>query len=138
MLDSPIIGHGSWARDMKYVYYLQKLRAKLRLTKYRITSDLIPAHSFIIGSWVEAGIAGGIFWIFVFYNAIKALIRVVLYNYQLAPLFLYLLLGLCWNIWFSPFAFSGRISVAFSIVLLVFILNQKKLTEREYSKANKL
>ena len=132
VLDSPIIGHGSWARDMKYVYYLQDLKARLGLTGGPITSDHIPTHSFIIGGWVEAGIVGGIFWIFVFYNTVKALIRMVLYNYQLTPVFSFLLIGLSWSILFSPFAFSGRISVAFKVTLLGFILGKEWVTEREY------
>ena len=31
VLDSPIIGHGSWARDMKYVYYLEFTGQKMGL-----------------------------------------------------------------------------------------------------------
>lgn len=131
VLDSPIIGYGSWARDMKYVYYLEGLKARLGLTGGPITSDLIPTHSFIIGGWVEAGIVGGIFWIFVFYHTVKALIWMVLYNFQLTPVFSFLLIGFCWTIWFSPFAFSGRITVAFKVVLLGFILGKEWVTERE-------
>ncbi|MEJ7608898.1 MAG: hypothetical protein WKF37_22150, partial [Bryobacteraceae bacterium] len=64
IFDSPIIGHGSWAKDE----YVEALAFALQKHGYGLgeaegESDLIPSHSYITGAWVEAGILGAVFWI---------------------------------------------------------------------------
>ncbi len=79
---SPILGHGSWARDRIYVF-LEK-RA-LALMGYNVREEMdpdafkegyIPTHSYILGAWVNAGILGAIFWSGVFVLVARALMRV--------------------------------------------------------------
>lgn len=125
-MDSPIVGHGSWAKDMDYVYYLYDLRKRMGLTISPIESDLIPSHSYIIGAWVESGIMGFIFWLFIFFNAINAFKYLVLINHPLIPILSLMIIGFTWTIWFSPFGANVRIDAAFNIIMLNFILSTKK------------
>src|SRR5437660_8719552 len=62
--DSPIIGHGSWAKNPKYVAALQDElhKAGYQGSTVPISPDLIPTHSHLFGAWVEAGILGAVFW----------------------------------------------------------------------------
>ena len=65
IVDSPIIGHGSWARDVRYV---ELMVSRLEEAGYEVqgaafTSDVIPTHSHLAGAWVEAGILGAVFWL---------------------------------------------------------------------------
>jgi hypothetical protein len=78
IVDSPLLGHGSWARDPAYAAILENSRRALgyKVFQYGKPDDLIPTHSHIFGSWVEAGLAGGIFWIFILYSVIASLIKV--------------------------------------------------------------
>ena len=63
--DSPILGHGSWARDPKYVELQRQGLIELGIPGGNAPTDptLIPTHSYLLGSWVWAGLAGGLFWI---------------------------------------------------------------------------
>ncbi|MFZ2404143.1 MAG: hypothetical protein WAW41_03330, partial [Methylobacter sp.] len=65
IIDSPIIGHGSWAKDQKYADILVYALSQHGYDIHGIyESDLIPSHSYIMGAWVEAGLVGAIFWFF--------------------------------------------------------------------------
>ena len=56
--DSPVLGHGSWARDPKYVLMLSDRLVSLGYQD--ISTDpadivVIPAHSYLLGAWVKGG-----------------------------------------------------------------------------------
>jgi len=123
VIDSPIIGHGSWAKDPKYVDIMIST-----LSKYgykvpgEIKSDLIPAHSYIMGAWVEAGFIGAIFWFWVLILVIRALIAALTSNSNLAPLIVFVAFNMLWNIPFSPFGAEARLHVAYALTLMMFAL----------------
>ena len=96
-------------------------------------SDLIPSHSYLVGAWVEAGIFGLIFWLFVFYQAIKGFFCLILLKPRLIPILALILMGFLWAMWFSPFGAQARIFAAFNIVIVQFILNRWMLAEEKYS-----
>jgi hypothetical protein len=128
VIDSPILGHGSKAKDPKYIEMLTDLEARYGVSE-RSPDDIenrtegrIPSHSFILGTWVEAGILGAIFWIYLLRPAPKALLRVPLLKPPLAPLYAYALCSLIWDIFFSPFAGGSRILAAFAIVIMADML----------------
>ena len=59
ILDSPVLGHGSWAKDTKYVDLLSDRLASLgyeALPPDPADIGVIPAHSYLLGSWVEGGV----------------------------------------------------------------------------------
>ncbi len=119
IIDSPILGHGSWAKDFKYVDLLAERRSSLGYEVGAGYSDvgLIPAHSYLMGSWVWAGFLGGLFWLAVAGIAVWLLANLYSFRVDLAPLLVFSTMLLLWNIAFSPYGFSGRIAAAYSIAL---------------------
>ncbi len=123
--DSPIVGHGSWAKDVAYVALLINiLESKgLNVAGDPYLSPLIPTHSHLFGAWVEAGIMGGVFWIVVLVIAIAAFYRCLKREDVPGTLTAYILISLVWVILFSPlgaqarFQTSAMICVALSVLL---------------------
>jgi hypothetical protein len=119
IIDSPILGHGSWAKDFAYVDLLQDRQSDLGYQVGYELSDvgLIPTHSYLTGSWVWAGFPGGIFWLAVALLALRLLAELYSVRMELAPLLVFGSMLLLWGIAFSPYGFSARLSAAFGIVL---------------------
>jgi hypothetical protein len=127
VLDSPILGHGSWARDYKYTEMLSDIieenggKANLE-DAIQTYSGLIPSHSHVMGAWVEAGILGALFWMYAFWQAVRALLRVAIVRPPLSPLYTWILVVFLWDVLFSPFGTSRRGTEALVIVLIVDVL----------------
>ncbi|MBF6606039.1 MAG: hypothetical protein IVW53_10710 [Chloroflexi bacterium] len=126
IIDSPILGHGSWAKDFKYV---DLLTARLSSLGYEIgagPSDvgLIPAHSYLLGSWVWAGLLGGVFWLAILLLAGGLLVNLYAVRLRLEPLLVFSAALLIWNIVFSPYGSSSRPLAAYGIALCLLGLSQ--------------
>lgn len=134
VIDSPILGHGSKPKDPKYIEMLTDLRERYGISETspdeaeNSTEGAIPSHSFLLGSWVSAGVLGAVFWIYLILPVGRALIRVSLLSLPLAPVYAHMLLNFMWNIFFSPFASVHRVVSAFAIVLMAEVL-ETKVTE---------
>jgi hypothetical protein len=126
ILDSPILGHGSWAKDPKYLIIE---RQALAVFGYDMATDdlslegaqlgLIPSHSYILGAWVDAGVLGGIFWIWVFGFVVKSIIRLYATTSPLLPYATFVAFSLLWDIPYSPYGAQQRIISPFFIVALM-------------------
>jgi hypothetical protein len=134
IIDSPIVGHGSWATDYGYVDLLAERRSTLGYELGGEFGDtgLIPAHSYLMGSWVWAGLLGGIFWLAILALAVWTLVDIYTERIDLAPLIVFSTVLLAWNIAFSPYGFSGRITAPFAIVLC--LLAQRLAAEANLAK----
>ena len=129
-LQKPIVGHGPWPIDKEgYREYF--------LTKYGTAEDFknviafsniyarkgIPAHSHLVGYWLEYGILGLPFWLYVlwlFYRYLKQDLEVM------PELFGWLILAipsLAWSILFNPYA--ARVSIPIVVVALILIHARK-------------
>ena len=138
-MDSPILGHGSWAKDMKYTEMQNDLMAE-----YGIQGDLadieanasglIPSHSHIIGAWVFAGIIGAIFWGYVLSLVTRAIVFIALHRPPLAPLYAWLLVSYLWAIFFSPFGSTSRIIEAVTLTVIIDLLEEKPRVQALRSK----
>lgn len=123
VIDSPILGHGSWAQDLKYTEMLYDIAIKYDIPTDSLQSiedadDLnIPAHSHIMSSWVQAGILGAVFWAYVLWIALKGLMRTALVQPPLAPYYTWLMVGFVWDVFFSPFGNTRR-SIDSLVILL--------------------
>lgn len=121
IMDSPIIGHGSWAKDPRYsMLLLEKLSNYDYETGSERNNDLIPTHSYLLGAWVESGILGAIFWFWVLLVSVKLLIAMSRFRFRLSILLAFVAFGLIWNILFSPLGAEGRIYTAYYVVLLMY------------------
>jgi len=135
--ESPIIGHGSWSKDPKYVEMLFDLNVEHEVFDstqlQELSSDLIPTHSHLMGAWVWAGILGAVFWLYLFWLVFKSIVWISMSRPQLAPMYLYLVLGLAWGILFSPFGLNVRMGDAVVIVIAVDLLRSASQGEQAYS-----
>ncbi len=121
---SPVIGHGSWAHNYKYVLSMNATLSALGYQKQggNIQSALIPAHSYLLGAWVHAGIMGAIFWAYVLVCVMRALGRPITISEPLRPLVYFVAVYLIWNIFFSPYGANTRLLAVFSMVLILSCL----------------
>jgi hypothetical protein len=122
IVDSPLLGHGSWAKDPIYAAILAEKRAELGYKELDRGSghrnDLIPTHSYIFGAWVEAGLAGALFWLFVLGFTIRTLFRVSGFE-PLLPLFAFGGILQVWDIFFSPLGNPTRFTAPYFIAAMV-------------------
>jgi hypothetical protein len=125
IFDSPILGHGSWARDP--IYLIEQHRALAALgyegAKFidpaEIVEGQIPAHSYLFGAWVDAGLLGAVFWGWVFVLTARGLMRVYPAAAVLLPVMSFMAFSLLWNILFSPYGTLDRITFPYVIVMLM-------------------
>jgi hypothetical protein len=121
VIDSPLIGHGSWAKDFKYVDVLNERLADFG---YELTTDpdneLVPSHSYFMGAWVESGIAGALFWLWIFVVVLGAFRSSLIDGGGVPILAVFLGTQLVWNIFLSPFGAEARIQAAYMIALMMF------------------
>lgn len=123
--DSPIFGHGSWARDPKYAEIQRRMLLEMGVPggNQPTDPDLIPTHSYLLGSWVWAGIAGGFFWLAVTVLALRLLATLYTQGIALTPLMVFVVSWLLWNIAFSPYGNTERIYATFAIAICLLGLN---------------
>lgn len=124
IFDSPMLGHGSWAKDCNYTSLLIEIRRELGYYPGQENEHcLIPAHSHLLGSWVEAGVLGAFFWLW----ALSLTARALLGSFPLrgghTPLVVFVGLLLAWDILFSPFGAERRFITPFYIVIMMACLS---------------
>jgi hypothetical protein len=128
IIDSPILGHGSFARDPKYLLAEQQALAMMgykgagKLDPDMLEEGLIPTHSHLLGSWVNAGILGGLIWAWVWLLACKMLLRVYPSGVKLLPLAAYAAFDLLWEILFSPYGLQARVITPFYAIIIMSFL----------------
>jgi len=119
--DSPFIGYGSWAKSDDFFSIGENLNGygyTLYMKPY-YDSGLIPSHSHLLGAWVEAGIVGAVFWLFVMNIIVRTLISHEVITHPLFPLITYIGLLFAWDILLSPFGADRHLTTAFYLVLLL-------------------
>lgn len=114
----PFLGHGSWAMDdFNYVERTaQWLDLQIEAPKER---HFIPSHSMIMTSWVDHGLAGGLFWIYVFAIIVVGVWRVPAVCPEYTA-FIWLTSGLfLWALLFSPIQQRMYLAVHVAPILVV-------------------
>jgi len=123
--DSPILGHGSWAKDWTYLkaereaLLLLGYKESFGITREDYISGNIPAHSYFLQAWVWAGVVGAIFWAWVFAFTARAFLRIYPPTAALLPLFSLVALSLLWEILFSPFGELVRIIFPYFMMVVM-------------------
>lgn len=132
IIDSIFIGHGSWPRNLHYAERLAAERYERQLSRHAggVVDDSIPLHSHIFGSWIEAGIAGGMFWLSLIVMILKSLCRSFVGKSHMRPLYLYGAILLLWDILFSPFSGFRRLETALLIVIVLRSLLQRQSLQK--------
>lgn len=131
--DSPLIGHGSWAQDRHYAELRQLMLYRLGFVDRFIEpeTDLIPTHSHLLGSWVEAGIGGAFFWVGILALIIAALRKLYASDDPLRPYMVFLMFLFIWDILFSPFGAQRRLTNGFLMVVVLFALKASAMNWRQ-------
>jgi len=143
IMDSPILGHGSWAKDPTYLIagreamLLLGYKGALDLSTDQLEEGLIPTHSFLLGAWVYAGVLGAVFWGWVWFLIVKALARIYPAAAGLLPLMAYVGFLLLWDILFSPFGLDRRNQVPY-FLLLIFTYYEMSLRSAVQAKADSI
>ncbi|WP_377299746.1 hypothetical protein [Rhizobium sp. SGZ-381] len=113
IIDAPILGHGSWARNINYVMLmLNRMAAEGLEVRNQITSDLIPSHSHLLGAWVEHGVLGAAFWFWAVYVTLKGLLGAAQRPTPYTGFVAFIGLSLLWDTFFSPFGLERRVVTA--------------------------
>lgn len=129
--DSPLIGHGSWARSAEYYgIYVDSLRRMgsdqmALLMEYlgRRDGHVLPTHSHVLGAWVEAGLIGAAFWLFVAITLVRACLRALPHPTAIGAILLCALPGQLWALAFSPIGADGRLFWALLLVACCRVLS---------------
>ncbi|MBH2018612.1 MAG: hypothetical protein I8H91_03435 [Burkholderiales bacterium] len=116
-LDKPWLGHGSWAKDRSgYLETYAVLKSQLGYSMMEgneaeeFGSDLlIPAHSYLMGTLIWAGVLGGVFWLVLLNEIVSIFVK----KMNLFPIYFYAgTIGFIWNVFFSPFGANARWSTS--------------------------
>lgn len=127
--DSPILGHGSWAKDWTYLkaereaLLLLGYKEAFQITREDYISGYIPAHSYLLQAWIWAGIVGALFWAWVFVFTARAFMRIYPPTVALLPLFSLVALSLLWEVLFSPYGEDVRIVFPYYMVVVMTLWN---------------
>ena len=128
IIDSPFIGHGSWAKNVEYANMLQEMSGLTVLQRAMVRAvnpglGIIPSHSHLFGAWVEAGVLGGLFWAYVLWLTARVLLYLSQMREVLTPLIAFIAFNLLWDIVFSPFGGERRLLMPYFIIVMMFAWN---------------
>lgn len=116
----PIVGWGSYAKDtwgFKSSYYM---RHNMEDDSDPYNTPELPAHSYIVGAWMQNGILGGVFWIFVLILLWKIFKSgCLLYEPRIYGMMMFLFVGFLWDYAFSPF--GDRLYFLFIMLPMIVI-----------------
>jgi len=131
ILESPIIGHGSWAKNQKYAKMIVDLKKKMGyVTGPANELGLIPTHSHLFGAWVEAGIVGAIFWGWMLSLSFRASIRLFTTKDPHFPFLIFIAILMSWHILFSPFGGARRFLMPFYSICMIDVLMRYPTRQR--------
>lgn len=126
VVDSPIIGHGSWAEDPKYRYFLYDVtelpgveRSEESLKQFIESADLIPAHSHLMQAWVWSGLLGAVFWVVILSIILKSLLNSIRNPGVLSMITVFICIKMGWDLLFSPFGSWLRFTWGWELVLII-------------------
>jgi hypothetical protein len=123
-LDSPIVGHGSWAKDWRYAGEVETLQKDAGYgTVGPSDSWLIPSHSCLIGAWVSAGILGLAFWLWVMSLFVRTLGGLTRNLEPVGLLIVFLAMMSVWDVLFSPYGAERRFIVPYYVVAMMSALS---------------
>lgn len=120
---NPIFGYGSYARNTDGAlddYYISN---GISYNRVELHDNMLPGHSYLMGSWLFAGILGALFWIYIIFLIGKFFRGALLYDKELIGINVLLTFAVLWNILFSPFA--NRLNFLFYIIMIILTLNQQ-------------
>lgn len=124
--ENPIWGYGSYAKDKNDEFHVRY--AKEHDLEYVWTGNqdrFLPGHSHIVGTWVQNGILGGLFWVFVLLMCWKVFTSgCLMCEPRMLCLLMFQLCAFLWDLLFSPF--GDRTFTMFFVITLFIIYDHFK------------
>ena len=128
----PIVGWGSYAKD-DWGFSKQYFEDNDIPGAGDTGNDTLPAHSAIVGAWMQNGILGGLFWFFILFIVFKIFRSgCFLYENRLLGILVFGLFSQLWDWFFSPL--GNRITFISYILVLIIIYNNYQRNLYPYSK----
>lgn len=136
--DKPLLGHGSWAKDVdgKYNLILAKIspQSKRYITKVlRKEGDknlIIPTHSILTGAWVSGGVfafLSVLFILLIYLKKVVLLFKIDTFRKSLYfPVVTYFFINLIWVFLFSPLSELKSV-VPLPLVLTLVLFEKYKI-----------
>lgn len=128
ILESPLIGYGSWGRDARFAKLYADVNFRMNKTEENplynfdaIRLATIPAHSQFLESWIEGGMLGITFFLCYFFWLMRGL-RVLVTRVQdvvLLPLLGYCMISGLWALFMSPFKGSTRFGIVLACLAAI-------------------
>lgn len=124
--DSPIIGHGANAQDFRYIVirYLNMQTQGMHVETSMLWDTHIPTHSLLLGSWVEAGIVGALFWFWAMRLAVRGAVTALKLATPYTGFYIFVCISLLWDILFSPLNTFSRLMLPAEIYLIILLCAQ--------------
>ncbi len=121
--DSPIVGHGSKAKNPYYATRVMDMAnyGYEPALPQNWQTGVIPTHSALLGAWVEAGILGVFFWIWFSLLIIAVLAILCRAREPLSLLIFYMGILQLWHNFTSPFGGDHRLKAAFTLCLFMVV-----------------
>ena len=138
IIDAPLLGHGSWAKDPMYAAILFESLTELGYENTNVAFEnddyVIPSHSYLFGAWVESGIVGAVFWVWVLWLTAGALIRSS-GREPLLPFFAFIGMWLVWNVLFSPYGADARFTATYAVYAMILFALHTQAQKRTHAHA---
>ena len=136
--EKPMWGYGSYAKDRKNAFHKRyAAEHKIEYKNVSTKDKLLPSHSHIVGAWMQNGICGGLFWIYVFYMCWKIFMSgCIMCEPRMLCLLMFQSCSFLWDICFSPF--GDRALTMFFLITLFVIYDRLKKGDYENELVQKL
>lgn len=128
ILESPIVGYGSWGRDTRFAKMYADVNFRMNKTEESplynfdaIRLATIPAHSQILEAWIEGGMLGIVFFLCYLTVLVRGLHALVfrVRNSALLPLLSFFMISGLWALFMSPFKGMTRFTITLACLAAV-------------------
>lgn len=123
VIESPIVGYGSWPTDHRLVsLYQEEVAEQGEVSGESMAGEQVfTAHSQALQAWIEGGVLAALFFIYYGMKLVSTGFRVALQRRPdgYLPIFLLFLIYDTWHLFMSPFSGPTRLPIAVGIAIVV-------------------
>jgi hypothetical protein len=129
-IDAPLTGHGAWTPDLGWKYH--SMQAAMNDSDGDDgATDIIPAHSVLIGAGTNNGILAFLFMGAILWFFIKRGFKLVKNDETYLIIIVFCIFSLIWNGLFSATSiFRNNFPIYFAMILVSYLINNKKNDSR--------
>jgi O-antigen ligase len=120
IMESPIIGYGSWPMDARLVNFYEQKIEETGKPEWQRNINVFISHSQVLQGWVEGGVLGVLFWLYYGYWLVRSGWYVALQRPADThlPIYLFFLVYDFWHLVMSPFAGATRFLIAVGVAII--------------------